>query len=107
METGYVVVMVTAPTEEEAASIGRTVVEEGLAACCNIVPRVRSIYTWQDKVCDEDEVLCLMKTRKALFSGLKDRIIELHSYDVPEVISLDIEGGHRDYLSWIDDVTRG
>ncbi len=101
----YIVVFMTAPNEDEAASIGRLVVEEGLAACCNISPRLRSIYRWQGKVCDESEVLCIMKTRAALFERLKDRIVELHSYDVPEVIAIDIKDGHGDYLKWIDEVT--
>jgi len=101
----YIVVFMTAPTEDEAARIGRTVVEEGLAACCNIVKGLRSIYRWQGKVCDEPEVLCIMKTRACLFEALKNRLVELHSYDVPEVIAIDIKDGHADYLKWIDEVT--
>lgn len=101
----YIVVFMTAPSEDEAAAIGRTVVEDGLAACCNIVPGLRSIYRWQGKLCDEQEVLCILKTRASLFQTLKDRIVELHSYEVPEVIAIDIKDGHTDYLKWIDEVT--
>ena len=104
-EGEYIVVLMTAPTEDEAASIGKVVVEEGLAACCNIVPGLRSIYRWQGKVCDEKEVLCILKTRASFFDALKDRLLELHSYEVPEVIAIDIKDGHGDYLRWIDEVT--
>jgi periplasmic divalent cation tolerance protein len=104
-EQGYIIVFMTAPTEDEAARIGKLVVEEGLAACCNISTGLRSIYKWQGKICDEREVLCFFKTRSELFEALKTRIVELHSYDVPEVIAIDIKDGHADYLKWIDEVT--
>ncbi len=102
----FVVVMVTASSEVEAATIGRHVVEEELAACCNIVPSMRSIYRWKGKVCDEAEALCIMKTRAALFTALSERVKELHSYEVPEIISLSIEDGSRDYLDWIAEMTQ-
>ncbi|MCK5235446.1 MAG: divalent-cation tolerance protein CutA [Deltaproteobacteria bacterium] len=105
-EKKYIVVFVTAASEEEAAKLGHAVVEDGLSACCNIVPSIRSIYKWEGKVFDENEVLCIMKTRKELFGALKKRVIELHSYDVPEVISLKIKDGSEDYLRWISEVTK-
>ena len=101
----YVVCMMTAPNEAEAKRIGRTLVEERLAACCNVIPNVTSIYTWKGKVREEGEVICLMKTRKELFSAIKKRIKELHPYDVPEIISLKIKDGLYEYLKWIDEVT--
>ncbi|MBE9531391.1 MAG: divalent-cation tolerance protein CutA, partial [Proteobacteria bacterium] len=91
MDSAYLLVMMTASSEAEAASIGRKVVEERLAACCNILPGVRSIYRWQGKISDESEALCTLKTRSELFDKLKARIKELHSYEVPEVIAIDIE----------------
>ena len=97
----YIVVFMTAPSEEEGARIGRALVDESLTACCNIIPRVRSIYRWKGKVCDEGEVLCIMKTRRSLFGKLKARAAELHSYDVPEVIAVEITDGLDDYLTWI------
>ena len=102
---GYVVVLMTAPNGEEAEAIGKKVVTEGLAACCNIVPGIKSIYVWKEKLCAEAEVLCVFKTRKNLFERLRDRILELHSYDVPEVIALEITAGLKEYLGWIDEVT--
>lgn len=105
MKDGYVIVFVTVPDAGAAAEIGRKAVEERLAACCNIIPGLRSIYVWKGKVSDEPEVLCLFKTRGALFEKLKSRIKELHSYEVPEIIAVDIEAGLGEYLGWIDEAT--
>lgn len=102
---GYVVVFMTAPEPESAAAIGRKAVEEGLAACCSIVPGLRSIYVWKGKTCDEAEALCIFKTRRSLFPPLKKRIKELHAYEVPEIIAVNIEEGLEEYLSWIDEST--
>ena len=85
--TDYIVVYVTAP-ENEAAELARTLVEERLVACVNIVPGLRSFYWWQGKVEDEPEVLCIMKTRSELFASLRERVRELHSYEVEEIIAL-------------------
>lgn len=104
---GFVIVFSTAPNEDEAARIGKAVVEEGLAACCNMVPRLRSIYTWKGKVFDEAEVLSIYKTRASLLGKLKDRIKALHGYEVPEIIAVDIKDGLPEYLAWIDEVTKG
>lgn len=106
-EGKYIVVLMTAPNEDDGAVIGRKVVEEGLAACCNIVPRIRSIYMWKGKLCDEPEALCIMKTRSVLFERLKARIRELHGYEAPEIIAVNIEAGLKEYLGWIDEVTAG
>ena len=103
----YVVVFMTAPDEEVAATIGRSLVEEGLCACCNIVNPVRSIYKWKGRIYDEKELLCVIKTRAELFERLKQRVKQLHPYEVPELISLPIEEGLEEYLSWIEDTTLG
>lgn len=95
------VVLVTAPSEEVAASLGKTLVEEGLIACANLVPRVRSLYRWQGKLCDEAEVLVVMKTRRSEFERLRARVQALHPYEVPEVLLLDVAQGHAPYLEWV------
>ncbi len=105
MKDGFIVVFSTAPNSEEAASIGRAVVEEGLAACCNIIPGLRSIYRWKGGICDEPEVLCVFKTRAALFERLESRIKEMHSYEVPEIVSVEIGKGLPEYLDWITGAT--
>ena len=104
-KTGYIIVLVTAPDEAGAASMAEKIVTEGLAACCNIVPGIRSIYTWKGELCRESETLCIFKTRAALFERLRKRVIELHSYEVPEVVALDIAQGSDDYLRWLGEVT--
>ena len=103
--TAYIVVYVTAPAEE-ALQMARTLVEERLVACVNIVPGLRSIYWWQGKVEDEPEVLCIMKTQTSLFEALRDRVRELHSYEVEEIIALPIVAGNPPYLDWIKDNTK-
>ncbi|MCK4739881.1 MAG: divalent-cation tolerance protein CutA [Deltaproteobacteria bacterium] len=95
----------TAPTEVIAESIGKAMLTEKLIACMNISSGSRSLYVWEGKLCDETEVLCVMKTRLELFDKLKDRIIELHPYKVPEIIAIDIKVASEDYLDWVAEVT--
>ena len=97
------IVLSTVSSEGEGAKIALTLVGEGLAACVNIVPGIRSIYRWKGNVCDDKEVLLLIKTRKDFFEVVRERTREIHSYEVPEIIALDIEQGHPPYLQWIRD----
>lgn len=99
--TDLVVVYSTAPDEQVAARIGRALVEEELAACCSLVPGVRSIYRWEGAVQDEAEVLLVVKTRAALVDTLCARIVALHPYAVPEVVALPVLAGHPPYLDWV------
>jgi periplasmic divalent cation tolerance protein len=96
-----IVVFSTFPSEDKAADIARTLVSEGLAACVNLVPPVRSIYRWQGELCDERETLAMMKTTRERFDALRDRLVALHPYEVPEVIALPVEAGHPPYLDWV------
>jgi len=100
-----IVVLITAPSEEEAAKIARALVEERLAACANIVKHIRSVYRWEGKIEDDPEVLMVVKTREALFDALEKRVRELHSYSVPEVIALPIVQGSEAYLKWLEEET--
>jgi periplasmic divalent cation tolerance protein len=99
------VVYITAPNEDEAAGIARALVESRLAACVNIVRDIRSIYSWQGKIEDEKEVLMIAKTRRELFEALKARVLEMHSYSVPEIIAVSIVDGSEEYLKWLKEVT--
>ncbi|MFO0753602.1 MAG: divalent-cation tolerance protein CutA [Thermodesulfovibrionales bacterium] len=101
------VVYITAPGEEEAVKIARTLVEERLAACVNLVKGIRSLYRWEGKIEDDSEVLMIAKTRRELFASLQQRVKELHPYSVPELIALPIVGGSPDYLCWLHDATKG
>src|SRR5512132_1454474 len=96
------VVLVTTPSPE----LARTLVEERLAACGNVVSGLRSIYRWDGKVQDDSEALLLLKTTRGRFEALRDRVLALHPYEVPEVIALPIEAGSARYLAWIADETR-
>jgi periplasmic divalent cation tolerance protein len=102
---GHVIVLVTASGEEEAASIARSLVESRLAGCVNIISGVRSIYRWQGKIEDETETLMIVKTRGCLFGELSKKVKELHSYTVPEIISVQVDEGSKDYLDWLDEET--
>jgi periplasmic divalent cation tolerance protein len=104
--TDALVVLVTTPTPERAAEIARALVEERLAACGNVLPAIRSIYRWEGKVEDEAEALLVLKTTRARLEALRDRVLALHPYEVPEVIALPVEGGSARYLDWIAAETR-
>ena len=94
-------VLITAPDADVGAALAGALVEEGLAACVNLVPGVRSIYRWEGAVQDDTEVLLIAKTREALLPALTARVEALHPYDVPEVIALPIAGGSAAYLAWL------
>ncbi len=96
-----VLLYVTAGDAEEAARIGRTLVEEKLVACVNVLGQIRSIYRWQDEVQDDGEVALLAKTRASLVAQVSERIKALHSYDVPCVVALPIVDGNAAFLDWI------
>jgi periplasmic divalent cation tolerance protein len=96
-------ILTTAGSEEEARKIARHLVENRLAACVNIVPRVESIYRWQDKVDSAREWLLLVKTSQERFPAVRDAIRELHSYELPECVVINIEDGSSDYLHWLAD----
>jgi periplasmic divalent cation tolerance protein len=100
-----IVVYITAPNEEEAAGIARVLVESRLAACVNIVGDIRSIYSWQGKIEDEKEVLMIAKTRRELFNTLKAKVLEMHSYSVPEIVAVPIIEGSEEYMNWLKEVT--
>ncbi|MCQ4574690.1 MAG: divalent-cation tolerance protein CutA [Candidatus Brocadiales bacterium] len=102
----YSVVLITASTQEEAQKIGRTLVEERLFACSNLISPVQSIFHWEGKVNDENEVLIMAKTKTGLSDDIIKRVKELHSYTVPEILFLPILRGSEDYLNWVDAETR-
>jgi periplasmic divalent cation tolerance protein len=100
-------VHITAPDVERAAAMAHTLVGEGLCACVNIVKEVRSVYVYEGKICDEPEVLCVVKTRPELFARLEARVRELHPYQVPEVLAFEVDEGSAAYLDWLRASTVG
>lgn len=100
------VVVTTAPDPGVAESLGRTLVEERLAACANVLPGVTSVFRWDGEVQTEGEVLVLLKTTESVFAALRDRLVELHPYDVPEVLGLPVTAGSDAYLDWVREEVR-
>jgi periplasmic divalent cation tolerance protein len=102
----FIVVLVTCGSEEEAIKIARSLVEEHLAACVNLVSPVRSIYRWEGKIWDEKEWILFIKTQKERFEQLEKKVKSLHSYSVPEIIGLPIVEGSSSYLKWLEEMTQ-
>lgn len=101
--TDKVLVLTTTGSEAEAKRIAQALVERRLAACVNIVPRIQSVYKWEGKVETAEEFLLVIKTTKARSADVQAAIRELHSYDLPECISISMEGGSAEYLKWIEE----
>ncbi len=101
--TDKVVVVVTCGSSEEAERIARALVEARLAACVNILGPIRSIYRWEGKLNDDQEVLLIIKTSRSLFDQVRRAVEKAHSYEVPEVICLPIIDGAPNYLNWLTD----
>ncbi len=99
--TDKILVFTTAGSKDEARKIGRGLVERLLAACVNIIPHVGSIYRWEGEIEEAEEYLLVVKTTRAAFERVREAILELHSYEVPECICVAIESGSVGYLSWI------
>ncbi|MEW6571160.1 MAG: divalent-cation tolerance protein CutA [Nitrospirota bacterium] len=102
---GEIVVFITASEENEAVKIAKALVESRLAGCVNIIRGIRSIYRWEGKIEDENEVLLVVKTRGDLFESLSKKVKEIHGYTVPEIIAIPIIKGSEDYLKWLEEVT--
>ena len=94
----------TAPTDG-AAELARRLVEERLAACVNIVPKVRSIYRWEETIHDEEESLLLIKTAPRTAGGFEARFRDLHPYDCPELLMFSVDEGLKEYFAWVESVT--
>jgi periplasmic divalent cation tolerance protein len=100
MSSEYTITIATCPDKETAKSIAKLLVEQRLAACVQMFP-IESIYIWHDKVCDENEVMLLIKSKKELFYKISALIRESHTYEVPEIIQIPIADGLPEYLGWI------
>ena len=105
--TDKIVVLSTVASVEEAQRVARALVEKKLAACVNLIPGIRSVYRWKgadvgNAIVDEEEVLLVIKSSRALIQDLTDEIERLHSYEVPEVIALQVVDGAERYLAWMN-----
>jgi periplasmic divalent cation tolerance protein len=96
-----IVVLMTAPSGEEATRIAEMLVSQKLAACVQILPEMQSVYVWQDEVQREREVLIIAKSTGASFDKLERKVREMHSYETPEIVALPITLGSAPYLEWL------
>ncbi len=106
MMNTFCLILTTAPDEETARNLAKSLVESRKAACVTTSPPCESRYWWEGKIAEDKEYVLLIKTRKDLFDGVEAMIRELHPYDVPEVVAIDIVRGSEAYFGWIDRETR-
>jgi len=99
----YIVVLSTISNKDEAKKIAKELIKEKLAACVNIIENVTSIYEWKGEICEDGEFLMIIKSKKHKFSDIEKKIKELHSYELPEIISFEIKEGYEKYLEWIEE----
>lgn len=99
----YQIVLVTFADNESALKMAKILIKEKLAACINILPEMQAVYEWKGELKVDSEVQMVIKTKKEMFSLLEDRISQLHSYEIAEIIAIDIQQGHQPYLKWIEE----
>ena len=100
----YSIVLATAPSREVALDLARALVDGRIAACVNLLP-VTSVYRWEGEVKEDDEHLMVIKTRRTHIDDIKDLFEERHPYEVPELISIEVEDGSAEYLRWLKEET--
>ena len=105
-ESTYIVLFITTATIGEAKRISKALLNQRKAACVNIVPKVSSLFWWQEKLDSAQESLLIIKTKASQLNEIVRLVKDIHSYDVPEIIALPIVGGNQDYLEWIDKEVR-
>jgi len=102
----FIVIYCTVPNKKEGKNIAKALVKAQLAACVNIIDKVESIFSWDYKLMEENEALLIIKTKKELFERVSVIIKDLHSYNVPEIIAVDIKDADEMYLRWIAHETK-
>ena len=100
------VALVAVGSESQGIEIGKALIEERFAACVNLIKGVRSLYMWEGRLADDQEILMLIKTSRSVFPRLRARVLELHPYQVPEIIALPVLEGSPPYVKWVIDSTR-
>lgn len=102
----YAFILTTVSSEEEGHMIANELVKNKLAACVNIIPKVHSVFEWENDIQNETEVLLMIKTTKAREKDIYQTVQSLHSYDIPELITLPIDNGSDTYLHWLENSVR-
>jgi len=106
MDVKHIIVLITVPSEQVGEQIATALLEDNLAACVNMVAPIRSLYTWEGVINDDEEMLLIVKSRVELFESRLVPVVQaVHPYDVPEIIALPILMGSKSYLDWIDEST--
>ena len=106
MNSDYVVVLTTLPSDSDGQAFGRALVDERLAACVNLLPAMESVYRWEGRVEHETERQVVIKTSRDRVVALWDRVRELHPYEIPEFLVLSIADGNEAYLRWVGESTK-
>ena len=102
MKSGYQFIWTTFSDQEEAKRVSRILLERKLVACVTLLPGVTSLYEWEGKMQESSEVLAIYKTASDLYFKVEEAIVELHSYDTPEVVALDLDAGNPRYFAWLE-----
>jgi len=101
-ENKFIIIITTVNTDSAAKKIAQSLIEEKLAACVNIIPSVTSVFRWEGKISAEPELILIAKSEERLFTEIKDKILSLHPYELPEIITVPITNGSKEYLKWIE-----
>ncbi len=107
MAANGLLVFCTVPSMGSARTIAGRLVENHLAACCNIIPALKSIYEWKGSVEEDEELLLMIKTTANRYQQMQEKLQEWHPYEVPEIIAVDIKEGLPAYLQWMNEITKG
>ena len=102
----FIVIYCTVPNKKEGRDIAKVLVEDGLAACVNIIDKIDSVFSWDGEVCEEHEAMLMIKTRKIFFEQIRVIIRRMHSYNIPEIIAIPVVEADETYLKWIAHETR-
>ena len=101
----YVIILCTTPGKEPAKKIAESLVNKKLAACVSMIEGVTSVYEWEGKICEDTECQMIIKSRNGVFQKIKEEITSMHPFEVPEIVSLNVNDGLDSYLKWISENT--
>ena len=102
----YRIYLTTVQSKKDAKKIAETLLKYKAAACINIVEKITSMYTWENKICEDEECLMIIKSCKNEYEKIRKIVLTLHNYDLPELIEIPVTGGEENYLKWIDESLR-